>query len=133
MSISLTGRRMNSPFVSVGPTVQFSEVHRYAALLQLDGPPTPGDVRIHTISLFCVLIYPAFTDLQGDPRICGIRRIRGWISSTIRSYAMGSEGNTSTCRRAAGASSMDASGALQLSRCAAFAFVPRRFVDGPYL
>jgi len=40
---------MRTSSISVGPTVQFSEVHRFAASLQLAGPPTPG-VGIHTIS-----------------------------------------------------------------------------------
>src|SRR5215470_8196666 len=46
--VKAAGRKTNRlgnmlpPFISVGPTVQFSEVHRFAASLQLAGPPTPG-------------------------------------------------------------------------------------------
>src|SRR5207237_6462656 len=34
-------RRIGTPLISVGPTGQFSEVHRFAACSQLAGPPTP--------------------------------------------------------------------------------------------
>src|SRR5207253_2707005 len=47
---------MISPFISVGPTVQFSKVHRFAASSQLAGPPTP-EVGIHTIS-FLISVGP---------------------------------------------------------------------------
>src|SRR5262245_44776250 len=63
-----------SPFISVGPTVQFASVRRFAAFLLLAGSPTPGTVSVGpTVQFASVRRFAAFLLLAGSPTLAPIR------------------------------------------------------------
>ena len=72
---------MKSPLISLGPTVQFGAVHRFATSLHLAGPPTLNLISLGpTVQFGAVHRFAASSHLAGPPTLdlegygCGTSR-----------------------------------------------------------